>query len=142
MAGALTVIVVAETLHVIGLWDASTASGATKLAESLYSLGGIALGVLALVWMARRGAVAAIPFVLIASIVLLIAGGLADVTSLGKSDLPTTFAPDVARVLVVITLGLGAGLTAAAAARLRLLRPAPHSRSPRSGTDARVSAGT
>ena len=69
-------------------------------------------------------------------------GGLADVTSLGKSDLPTTFAPDVARVLVVITLGLGAGLTAAAAARLRLLRPAPHSRSPRSGTDARVSAGT
>jgi hypothetical protein len=140
MAGALTVMVIAETLHVIGLWDASTASGATKLVESLYSLGGIALGLLALVWMARRGADAAIPIVLIASIVLLIAGGLADVTSLGKSELPTTFAPEVARVLVVITLGLGAGLTAAAVARLG---PASRSRSrPRAGRPAGVGVGS
>ena len=36
-----------EIVHVVGLWDASTASFGTKLGESAYSLAGIALGLLA-----------------------------------------------------------------------------------------------
>jgi hypothetical protein len=123
VAGALAGLVVAEILHVAGLWDASTASAATKLVQSTYSLGGILLGVLALTWMVRRGASAAMPLVLVAAIVLSIAGGLSDLGSLGHSQLPSTLEPEVARGLIVITLGLGAGLTAAAAARLRVSRP-------------------
>lgn len=123
LAGALAITIVAELLHVIGLWDASTAAAGTKLVESLYSIGGIALGVLALVWMARRGAEAAVPIVLIAAIVLVVAGGLADITSLANSQLPTTLPPALARVLVMVTLGLGVGLVAATLARLRLVSP-------------------
>ena len=123
MAGALAVIVVSEAAHVIGLWDASTASTGTKLVQSAYSLGGIALGVLALIWMARRGATAAIPLILVAAIVLVVAGGLSDVTSLGRSLLPTTLPATLARVLITVTLGLGVGLAAAAGARLRTSAP-------------------
>ena len=123
MAGALAVIVITEAVHVIGLWDASTASAGTKLVQSAYSLGGIALGVLALVWMARRGAHAAVPLILVAAIVLVVAGGLSDITTLGRSLLPTTLPFTLARVLVTITLGLGAGLAAAAAMRLRASSP-------------------
>ena len=131
MAGSLVVIVVADALHIVGLWDASTASTGTKLAESAYSLGGLVLGFLALAWMARRGANAAVPLVLVATIVLVIAGGLADVTTLGHSQILTAFPETVARVLVTLTLGLGVGLAAAAGARLHSsapMRPRPQTR--------------
>ena len=130
MAGALVMIVIAEAVHVIGLWDASTASAGTKLVQSAYSLGGIALGVLALVWMVRRGANAAVPLILVAAIVLVVAGGLSDVTSLGRSLLPTTLPFTVARVLITLTLGIGVGLAASAAARLRASSPRRPTRRP------------
>jgi hypothetical protein len=130
MAGALVVIVITEAVHVIGLWDASTASAGTKLLQSAYSLGGIALGVLALVWMARRGAHAAMPLILVAAIVLVVAGGLSDVTTLGRALLPTTLPFTLARILVTITLGLGVGLAAAAAMRLRASSPGRPTRKP------------
>jgi hypothetical protein len=115
----LLVLIAIEVAHVLGLWGASTAPAGTKLAESGYSIAGILLAVLALVWMQRRGAEAAVPLVLVATIFLFVAGGLADVTSLGNSELPVTFAPWFARLLVTATLGLGGGLAAAAALRLR-----------------------
>ena len=46
-------------------------------------------------------------------------GGLADVTSLGNSQVPSTFSASTARFLVSVTLGLGAGLALAAVFRLR-----------------------
>jgi len=55
----------------------------------------------------------------VATIFLFVAGGLADVTTLGHSQVPSTFSAAFARLLVTITLGLGAGLAAAAAVRLR-----------------------
>jgi hypothetical protein len=124
----LAVLTVTEIVHVIGLWDASTATFGTKLAESAYSLAGIALGLFGLGWMWRKGADSAVPIVLVASIFLFVAGGLADVTSLGNSQVPSTFSAGVARLLVTVTLGLGAGLAVAAALRLR---PAPVSASSR-----------
>jgi hypothetical protein len=127
-AVVLAVLTVTETLHVIGLWDASTATFGTKLAQSIYSLAGIALGVLGLGWMWRKGANSAVPLVLVAAIFLFVAGGLSDVTSLGHSQVPSTFSAGVARLLVTLTLGLGAGLAVATALRLR---PAPVSASRR-----------
>ena len=118
-AVALSLLVVCAFAHVVGLWDATTASTGSKLAESAYSLVGVALGLFALAWMWRRGTDSAMPLVLVASIFLFFAGGLADVSTLGHSQIPTTFSPTLARVLVALDLGLGAGLAIAAAIRLR-----------------------
>ncbi len=150
-AVTLALLTVTEVVHVIGLWGGSTAPAGTKLVESLYSLGGILLGVLALVWMRRKGTEAAVPIVLVATIFLFVAGGLADVTSLGNSQVPTTLPAAVARLLVTITLGLGAGLATAAAFRLRpppteptRSRPARSGLAPasRSGTEPASRSGT
>jgi hypothetical protein len=51
--------------------------------------------------------------------VLVVAGGLADINTLGRSQVPTTFSAGTARILVTLTLGLGLGVVAAAALRLR-----------------------
>jgi hypothetical protein len=118
-AVSLALLVVSDGAHVAGLWGATTASTASRLGESAYSLAGVALGLLALAWMWRRGAGPAVPLVLIAAMFLFVAGGLADVSSLGHSQLPTTLPATVARVLVALDLGLGAGLGAAAALHLR-----------------------
>jgi hypothetical protein len=122
---ALAVLTASEIVHVIGLWDASSATFGTKLGESIYSMAGIALGLLTLWWIWRKGAESAVPLVLVASLFLFVAGGLADVTTLGKSQLPSTLPGDLARLLVTLTLGLGAGLGAAAALRLRPVAGAP-----------------
>jgi hypothetical protein len=116
---APALLVASALAHVVGLWDATTASTGTKLAESAYSLVGVALGLLALGWMWRKGADSAMPLVLIASLFLFLAGGLADVSTLGHSQVPTTFSPAVARLLIAFVLGLGAGVAVAAAIRLR-----------------------
>jgi hypothetical protein len=119
LAAALATMVVSDLLHVVGLWDATTASFGSKLAASAYSLVGIALGLLALVWTWRRGAEAAMPLVLIASIFIFFAGGLADVATIGHSQIPTTLPPTLARLLVCLNLGLGAGVATGAALHLR-----------------------
>jgi hypothetical protein len=121
---ALVLLTLVEVAHVVGLWGASTASFGTKFGESAYSLAGIALGLLALGWIWRKGAESAVPLVLVATIFLFVAGGLADVTSFGNSQLPSTFSAGFARALVMFALGLGAGLAVAAALRLRPSSPA------------------
>jgi hypothetical protein len=121
----LAVLTAAELVHVVGLWGGSTAASLTKLGQSAYSLAGVLLGLLALGWLRRRGGDPAVPLVLLAAIFLCVAGGLADVTTLGHSQLPTTLPGTLARALVAVTLGGGAGLAVAAALRLR---PAPHGR--------------
>jgi hypothetical protein len=124
-AVGLGLLALSDLAHVVGLWNATTASTASKLGESAYSLVGIALSVFALAWMWRRGAESAMPLVLIAAIFLFVAGGLADVSTLGHSQIPTTFPPPVAKLLVTLDLGLGAGLAAGAAFRLRQPLRAP-----------------
>ncbi len=129
---ALALLTLTEIVHVIGLWDASTASFGTKLGESAYSLAGIALGLVGLGWIWRKGAESAVPLVLVAAIFFFVAGGLSDVTSLGNSQIPSSLSAGFARVLVMVTLGLGAGLAVAAAWRLRPSSPTrPAARPPR-----------
>jgi hypothetical protein len=127
----LALLTLAEVVHVIGLWGGSTASTGTKLGESAYSLAGIVLGLLGLGWMWRKGADSAVPLVLVAAIFLFVAGGMADVTTLGNSQVPSTLPAAVARLLVAMTLGLGAGLAVAAALRLRPAAPAAPAPRPR-----------
>lgn len=119
LAGALAVVVVSETAHVIGPWIATTAPFTSKVSASVYSVGGIALTVVALVWILARPPWNAIPAVLFAGLVVAAAGGLADLTTLTRSQLPTDLPSVIARLQVVIALGLGVGLAVAAAFRLR-----------------------
>jgi hypothetical protein len=125
LAAALGVVLVSETAHVIGNWNATTASFATKIGASVYSIGGIALAVVALVWIVIRPPSDAIPAVLFAGLVVAVAGGLADLTTLTRSQLPTEVPATVARLEVNLALGLGAGLAASAALRLRPPAPSP-----------------
>ena len=134
----LALLTLTEIVHVIGLWGGSSASGGTKLGESAYSIAGILLGLVGLGWIWRKGAESAVPLVLVAAIFLFVAGGMADVTTLGKSQIPSTLPAGVARLLVAVTLGLGAGLSVAAAVRLRPTTPvAP---APRTRARARVTS--
>jgi hypothetical protein len=119
LASALGVVIVSETAHVVGTWNATTASFATKIGASAYSVGGIALAVVALMWLVVRPPSDAIPAVLFAGLVVAVAGGLADLTTLTRSQLPTDVPATVARLEVMLALGLGAGLAASAVLRLR-----------------------
>jgi hypothetical protein len=119
LVAALGVLALSETAHVVSTWTATTASFATKLGASVYSLGGIALAVVALLWLVIRPPSNAIPAVLFAGLIVAVAGGLADLTTLTRSQLPTDAPATIARTEVMLALGLGAGLAAAAAMRLR-----------------------
>jgi hypothetical protein len=129
LAAALGVVLVSETAHVVGNWTATTASFATKIGASVYSIGGIALALVALVWLLIRPPSDAIPAVLFAGLVVAVAGGLADLGTLTHSQLPTEVPATVARLEVALALGLGVGLAASAAFRLR--PSAPSARRPR-----------
>ncbi len=115
----LTALAVAEVVHVVGSWNATTRSGWSQLGSSAYSLGGLALAGLALQRLARRGGYAAVPYALCAGLFLAIAGGLADLTTLSRSQLPTTLPEWTTRLVVALVLGLGGAVTAIAALRLR-----------------------
>ncbi len=119
IAAALVAVVIIETAHVVGAWGATTEGTATRLGASVYELGAIAVAVVALVWLLRRGLHAAAPLVLVAGLFVALAGGLADLTMLTRSQLPTTLPYGVARAIVAVAIGLGAGLTIVGALRLR-----------------------
>ena len=123
VAAGLAVLIVGETAHVFGSWAATTVAGTTKLAASAYALGGIAVAALAFVWVVRRGVHAAAPLLLLAGLFLALAGGLADVTALYRSQLPTTLPVVLARLEIAATIGLGAGIAVVGGWRLRPTAP-------------------
>ncbi|CAB4990205.1 unannotated protein [freshwater metagenome] len=55
---------------------------------------------------------------LAAGLFLTLGAGLADITVLSKSQIPSIFSPLVARLTVIFALGLGLGLTLAGALSL------------------------
>ena len=139
VAASLAVLIVGETAHVFGSWAATTVAGSTKLAASAYALGGIAVAALALVWVVRRGVHPAAPLLLLAGLFLALAGGLADVTALYRSQLPTTLPVTLARLEIAATIGLGAGIAIVGGWRLRPTAPRERGAAP-ARTPAAVSA--
>jgi hypothetical protein len=129
---ALALLVAGEAMHVAGLWGASSASAASNLGASVYSIAGCAVGVGALAVLARRGhdPYDATPMVLIGAVFLLVAGGFADVTSITRSQIPSTLPDVLARGVVTNALGIGGGLVVAAALRLRRPHGPPHRKPP------------
>jgi hypothetical protein len=124
LVAGLVVVIAAESIHLIGLWTASTDSLGRRLLANLYSIVGIAFGAAALSRLVgRRDPYDGTPLALVAGLVLAVAGGLADLATLTSSSLPTDVPDDLARYLVTITLGAGTGVVVTAATHLR--RPVP-----------------
>lgn len=119
LGAGLGALAVAEVVHVVGLWGATTSSTVTKLLAGVYSEVAVLLVLGALVLLARRGGEEAAPAALIAALFVAIAGGLADVAVLFRSQVPTTLPYGVARTAVAVALGVGVGTTVAAGLRLR-----------------------
>lgn len=138
IAIALVLVALGAAVHVVGAWGATALGVGTRLGSSVYAIGSIVVAVVALVWLLRRGLHAAAPLLLITGLFVGIASGLADLTELSRSQLPTTLPDDLARVGVALAIGLGLGLVVVGALRLR--SPAPRRR--RVGTRPPVGATT
>jgi hypothetical protein len=119
LVAGLGVLVAAETVHLAGAWTASYAAVPGRVVQNVYSIGGIVLGSVA-VWRLCRPADprASTPLALVAGIVLAVAGGLTDLSSLAKPVLTTDLSPPVARALVATVLGVGIGIVIVAATHL------------------------
>lgn len=139
VAGALGLVAVGEALHVIGSWGGTTLATGDRLGASVYAIGAIVLSVVACISVLRRGLDRAAPLVLVAGLFVALAGGLADVTALARSGIPTTLAPDLARATVMLALGAGLGLAAVGGLRLRV-PDGPREDRPRTSSQAQSSA--
>jgi hypothetical protein len=136
---ALAALVASEIVSVLGQWDGSTAGTGTKLSGTVYSLGGCLVGVVALRSLLRHhDPYDATPMALVAGVFLLIAGGFTGITTITRSQVPTTLPASIARLGVAIALGLGTGLTVGAARHL--IRPRDTARPARRPTRARPRA--
>ncbi len=135
---ALVALIAAESVHLFGLWGATTASPITRLLAGVYSEVAVILSIGALVLLIRRSAEEAAPSIVVAALFVTIAGGLADVTALFRSQVPTTLPDDLARTAITVALGVGIGTTIAAGLRLRR---APAGGGARGGARAARSAG-
>ena len=131
----LAVLAAAAVLHLAGLWGVTTGSSLSHLAVNAYLLGGLAIAVIALAVFVRRGADHAAPIALIGGVFLLLAGGLADVTTLSHSQVPATIAPWLDRLAIALVLGAGAGVSTIAA--FHLPKAPPRRGGPRRPTGSR-----
>jgi|CXWL01.1.fsa_nt_gi hypothetical protein len=116
---ALCVLILAEAMHVAGLWHDSTEPIPTRIGANAFSVVVVALGILALARLVSRSVHAAAPAMLFAGLAGAIVGGLGDLTSLMRSQLPTALSASFARSLVGVSLGIGIGLVVSTAQHLR-----------------------
>jgi putative Ca2+/H+ antiporter (TMEM165/GDT1 family) len=129
---ALTLLVVSGCVIVLigGEWSATTSGAWTAFLSTAYSILGVAIALAATGAMvrSRRTPHEASALVLVAAVILTFGSGLADITFLDRSQLPTTLPGPVARTLVAVVLGASLGMLVTAARRLRrpaLATPAP-----------------
>ncbi len=121
VAVVLLLLAAIVTVLVAGEWGASSAGSWVALLSTVYSLVGIviALAASAALLRSRHTPTDASAIVLVAAVVLCFGSGLADVTFLGHSQLPTTLSGPLARTLVAVVIGGSIGVLVAAAGHLR-----------------------
>ncbi len=118
-----------------GEWRYSTSSFLGHIGVAIYQVAAAALAAAALVRLQRsRSLYAAGPLVLLAGMVVAIGAGLANITDLFRSQLPTVLDPTLTRLLVTVSLATGVGLAAVGARNLarreRRKTPRPTARRP------------
>jgi hypothetical protein len=114
----LAALLWSEALHVLGSWSEASPNLPGRIAAQLMSVAAVALGVCAFVRVSRASAESSAPFVLLAAVVFIVAGGVGDVTAWTRSQLPSTLPAAAVRASVALAFGGGTGLVIAAARRL------------------------
>jgi hypothetical protein len=116
---AVTVAVISDIVHTVGALLASVAPVLVRVYASSPSAAGWVLGVLAVHRLLRRPAAESGRYYLLAAgFFFAFAGGLADVTALGRSQVSTALPVDLTRATVAASLGLGAGMVIVALLKL------------------------
>jgi hypothetical protein len=112
-------------------WSATSEGAWTAFLSTVYSLlgVGVALAAVAALVRARREPADAAGIALVAAVILTFGSGLADITFLTRSQLPTTLPAGFARTCVALVLGGSVGVLVTAARKLRrpvaVAAPAP-----------------
>ena len=116
---------VSAALLAIGAWRYATGSFWAHLGTTAYEIGAVVLvGITVSLLARRRGFYDVSPTMLFTGVILAIGGGLANVTSLWRSQLPTVLAEGLARFLIALCVGVGAGVVVVAARHLGRRTPA------------------
>ena len=123
LATALLLMAGAEAAHLWGGWPFSTGSILGRLGEAIPSIAAIAACLGALTWLLRTNPWRSAPALILAGLFVFVSGGIADLSSLSNTFIPSRVPADVARALVAVALGLGAGTAIAGGLRLRAPRP-------------------
>jgi hypothetical protein len=112
---AVTVAVTADVLHTVGALLASVVPMLIRVYASSPSAAAWVLGGLAVHRLLRRPDADSGPFYLLAAgFFFAFAGGLADMTALGRSQVSTALPVGLARAAVAASLGLGGGMVVVA----------------------------
>jgi hypothetical protein len=135
VATTLVVLLAGEVVHVAGGWNARVRPLVWHLGADLYSLLALAIGIVALVRLLRRGAYASAPWVIVTGLLFVVAGGIADLDVLYRSQTPGSLKPTASRLLVAIALGGGTACIVAGARRLGPVSAAPDRTTPAFATD-------
>lgn len=121
LAAVTAVLLAVDVFHMLGLGLANAGSLSSRLGKGLtmdpLALATWAVGVLAIVWLFRRGS-DGLPLVALAGLGVAFLGGLSDFTALSRSEVPFGFGAGLARLAIAASIGLGFGLAIAAALRL------------------------
>jgi len=125
LGAALTAALIGAVVHAVGAWTYATNAFPNRAGDALPTIGAAALGVVALVQLRRRGLRAAAPLLVFAGLFLGIAIGLADISALTRSQLPTDLAPALDRLTIAVALGGGVGVAVGAAFFVAERRPPP-----------------
>jgi hypothetical protein len=117
-------LAVVVSVLVGGEWSAASARPWIAFLSTVYSVLGIAVALAAVgaLVRSRREPSNATAIVLVAAVILTFGSGLADITYLSRSQLPTTLSGPLARTSVALVLGGSVGVLVTAARKLR--RPA------------------
>ena len=108
----------AEVLHIVGSWSEVSLTLPGRIMASVFSFVAVALGVYAVIRASRDSPSASAPVILVAAVVFVVAGGVGDVSSWFRSQLPSTLPAGTVRALVALAFGGGIGLVIAAAGHL------------------------
>jgi hypothetical protein len=118
LAAALLVAVASDLVHTVGAQLASVAPIVARVYASILAAAGWVLGVVvASRLLRRRSSELDLYLLLTAGLFFAFAGGLADVTVLGRSQVSTALPGGVARAAIAVSLGLGGGIFAVALRR-------------------------
>jgi hypothetical protein len=129
LVAALLAAVASDVVHTTGAQLASVAPIVARVYASSLAAVGWVLGVVVAYRLLRRRGSELDPYLLLtAGMFFAFAGGLADVTVLGRSQVSTALPLGVARAAVAVSLGLGGGIFAVALRRAaRTGRPSARS---------------